>query len=171
MFAGWSNFYMLLGTASAGLIGLLFVVATLTSTIDRDKRARGQSLFLTPVAFKFAAVLALSAAALAFGLPPLAQRLLAAAVGGVGLINLGGVSYVLVSGKWNDPALHWTDPWCYGVVPTLVFAGLAASAALPDPVTAGRCAAAAALVILLFGVRNAWDLVITLSNQPPPGET
>ena len=31
MFAGWNNYFMLLGAASGSLIGLLFVVVTLTA--------------------------------------------------------------------------------------------------------------------------------------------
>jgi hypothetical protein len=168
MFAGWTNFYMLLGTASAGLIGLLFVVATLSSSVDREKRSRGQSLFLTPVVFTFASVLALAAVALAPGLLSVYQRELAAAVGALGVLNLGGISFALLRGKWSDP-LHWSDPWCYGLAPTLVFAGLLASAAVPDPVLAARAAGAAALALLLLAVRNAWDLVTALANRPDGG--
>jgi len=37
MFEGWDNYFVLLGTASAGLIGLLFVVITLTSNFERSR--------------------------------------------------------------------------------------------------------------------------------------
>jgi hypothetical protein len=164
MFDGWTNFYMLLGTASAGLIGLLFVVSTLTSSIDPSKRSRGLGLFLTPTVFKFGAVLALSAIALAPGLPAPASRALVAVVGLVGLANLAAVTLGLVRGEWNEP-LHWSDPWCYGVVPALAFGGLAVFAAVPDGVLAARGAAALALVVLLLAARNAWDLVTALSAR------
>ena len=164
MFAGWETFYTLLGEASAALIGLLFVVATLTSTVDRERRTRGQSLFLTPVVFKFGSVLALSAVALAPGLPHGASRWLAAVVGLVGVANLGGVSTALLRGKLSSP-LHWSDPWCYGLVPTLVFAAIAACPVLLDPADAGRAVGAATAALLLLAVRNAWDLVTTLAGQ------
>jgi hypothetical protein len=136
--------------------------------MDPARRSRGQSLFLTPVVFKFASVLALSAVAVAPGLPPLVARGLAAAIGIVGVLNLGGVSWGLVAGRWPG-RLHWSDPLCYGVFPTLAFAGLAAAAALPDDVDAARGLGAAGLVLLLLSVRNAWDLVTAISGGPAAG--
>ena len=48
MFRGWDNYYFMIGSAGAGLIGLLFVVVTLTQGIDRDRALRGASLYMTP---------------------------------------------------------------------------------------------------------------------------
>lgn len=164
MFSGWSTFYTLLGEASAALVGLLFVVATLTSTADRERRARGQSLFLTPTVFKFGSVLTLSAIALAPGLAPATSRALAAGVGLVGVLNLGGVSAGIVRRK-GALTVHWSDPWCYGLVPTLLFAAIAVCPALPDPAAAARGVGAAAASLVLLAIRNAWDLVTTLAGQ------
>jgi hypothetical protein len=163
MFAGWTEFYTLLGEASAALIGLLFVVTTLTSTFDPERRAGGQNLFFTPTVFKFGAVLALSAVALIPGLPPGVARALAAGVGVVGLLNLGGVSSALLRGKSLVP-VHWSDPWCYGVAPTLLFAAIALCPFLLDPTDAARAVGAAAAALLLLAVRNAWDLVNTVAG-------
>jgi hypothetical protein len=163
MFAGWSEFYTLLGEASATLIGLLFVVSTLTSTADAERRTGGQTLFLTPTVFKFGSLLALSAVALAPGLSPGARRALCAGVGVVGLLNLGGVSTALLRGNVHVP-VHWSDPWCYGVVPTLLFAAFALCPVLLDPTDAARGVGAAAAALLLLAVRNAWDLVTTLTG-------
>ena len=41
MFQGWDNYFFMLGSAGAGLIGLLFVVVTLTAGIDRSRAQRG----------------------------------------------------------------------------------------------------------------------------------
>ena len=70
MFEGWGNFYFLLGSASASLIGLMFVVTTLTRGSERSQVERGQRLFMTPTVFNFASVLTLSAVALAPKLDP-----------------------------------------------------------------------------------------------------
>lgn len=164
MFEGWNTFYTLLGEASASLTGLLFVVATLTSTVDRERRSRGLGLFLTPTVFKFGSVLALSAVALAPGLSDGEARLLAALVGVVGAANLGGVSSGILRGKAPSP-LHWSDPWCYGLVPTLLFGAIALGPLLPAPGAAGRAVAVAAAALLLLAIRNAWDLVTTLAGQ------
>lgn len=163
MFAGWNDFYVMLGAASASLIGLLFVVSTLTAGLERPS-ARGVSLFLTPTVFKFAVVLALSATALAPGLPETGRRWLLGAIALIGLVNLTSVTVSLWRGDSPGP-LHWSDPWCYGVAPTLIFLGLGAAAACPEETGAARGVAATALLLLLLGVRNAWDLVTTLAPQ------
>jgi hypothetical protein len=166
MFAGWDSFYTLLGEASAALVGLLFVVATLTSTSDPERRSRGQSLFLTPTVFKFGSVLALSAVALAPGLPHGVARALAVGVGVVGVLNLGGVSAAILRHRRRGALpLHWSDPWCYGLVPTLLFAAIALCPLLPDPAIAVRGIGAAAAALVLLAVRNAWDLVTTLAGR------
>src|ERR1700740_3153229 len=48
VFQGWDNFYFMVGSAAAGLIGLLFVVVTLTAGFDRDQAQRGQALYMNP---------------------------------------------------------------------------------------------------------------------------
>ena len=163
MFASWNNFYAVLGEASASLIGLLFVVATLTAGLERPS-TRGVKLFLTPTVFKFAVVLALSAGALAPGLPDLGHRAIVGGIALVGLVNLSAVTLGLWRGEAPEP-LHWSDPWCYGVIPALTFLGLSAAAAMPDAVVAARSVAAGAVVLLLLSVRNAWDLVTTLAPR------
>ena len=65
MFRGWHSHYFTIGSAGAGLIGLLFVVVTLTQGFDRSRVLRGTSLYTTPSVVHFGAVLAISAIALA----------------------------------------------------------------------------------------------------------
>lgn len=164
MFVSWSNFYAVLGEAAASLIGLLFVVSTLTAYLERSASKRGVALFLTPTVFKFAVVLALSVGALAPGLSDLAHRAIVGAIALVGLVNLTGITLGLWRRMSAEP-LHWSDPWCYGVVPALTFLGLGAAAAFPDPAVATRGVAGAAVLLLLLSVRNAWDLVTTLAPR------
>ena len=46
---GWDNFYYLIGSAAAGLIGLLFVVMTLTAGRDRSRIVRAALvIYMTP---------------------------------------------------------------------------------------------------------------------------
>ena len=65
MFEGWGDYYIMLGPAAGGLIGLLFVVVTLTTGVDRSKTARGQALYMTPTVLQFAVVLIVAGIALA----------------------------------------------------------------------------------------------------------
>ena len=68
MFHGWDNFFFMIGSAAGGLIGLLFVVVTLTAGFERSQALRGSALYMTPTAMHFAAVLSISAVAVAPGL-------------------------------------------------------------------------------------------------------
>ena len=61
---GWDNFYYLIGSAAGGLVGLMFVVVTLTAGRDRSITLRAADLYLTPTVAHFAVVLTISAVAL-----------------------------------------------------------------------------------------------------------
>src|ERR1700741_1272179 len=85
MFEGWDEFYFMTGSSAAGLIGLLFVVATLTAGRDRSTLEAGQKLFITPLVWHFGAVLVLSAAALMPPISPVPYTLLGGAISLVGM--------------------------------------------------------------------------------------
>ncbi len=170
MFEGWDGFYLLIGSASAGLIGLLFVVMTLMSGVDRDRAMRGASLYTTPIVFHFAVVLVISALSAVPGLT--------AAVAGLAVMAcaLAGVVYVAVIApplrKGIPPETpHWSDFWCYGVVPGVVYLGLAAAAAMiwAAPRGAAYGVGADLLALLLISIRNAWDLVTWLAPRANSG--
>ena len=167
MFQGWSNFYFMIGSAAAGLIGLLFVVVTLTSGIDRSKAMRGQALYMTPTALHFAVVLSISAAAMAPGLPAWATGAV------IGLFALAGLANAIRA--WLGIALapvgaeapHWSDLWMYAVTPAAVYVGLCLGAIGLGVRAAWAAYAVAALLLslLLVGIRNAWDLVTWMAPR------
>ncbi len=164
MFAGWENFYLVIGSAAAGLIGLLFVVATLTGGLGADKAEMGARVYLTPTVSHFAVVLAIAAITAAPRLTPWgAGGLLAvAALWGFGYsINVA----VMLYGRKGPTAPHWTDFWCYGWFPAALYLALiAAAVALGMRVFwAQNAFAAALLALLLLTIRNAWDLVISIA--------
>ncbi len=64
MLQGWDNFYFMMGSSSAGLVGLLFVIVTLTAGVERSRAMRGARLYMTPTAVHFCVVLSDSAVAL-----------------------------------------------------------------------------------------------------------
>src|SRR3954470_22299059 len=65
MFEGWENFYLIVGPSAGALIGLMFVVVTLTAGRDRDQTERGKHLYTSPIVWHLAVVLLLSGAAIA----------------------------------------------------------------------------------------------------------
>ncbi|HEY3798909.1 MAG TPA: hypothetical protein VGL58_11200 [Caulobacteraceae bacterium] len=171
MFAGWENFYFMLGSAAAALIGLLFIVVTLTAGSERSSSLRGQSIYLTPQAVHFGVVVALSAIAIA----PQQGRLIPTAMFALGdLVGLGnairtGVGVRGLRRTAADPP-HWTDMWAYALIPGGVYAGLTAAIAGMGLGWAWgvKLAGVALLGLLLIGIRNAWDLVTWLAARPTP---
>jgi hypothetical protein len=166
MFAGWENFYLMIGSAAAGLIGLLFVVATLTGGLGADKAAMGARVYLTPTVSHFAVVLAAAAITAAPHLTPWATGGLLAVAGLWGLGYSANVARMLHA-RQGPTAPHWTDFWCYGCFPgTLYLVQIAAAGALAMRVFWGQDALAAAmLALLLLTIRNAWDLVTAIAPQ------
>jgi hypothetical protein len=165
MFEGWDEFYFMTGSSAAGLVGLLFVVATLTSGVDKAQARRGQKLYLTPVVFHFVAVFALSAAALAPTVTVTGYGLIATAVAFAGMAV---AIYVTAGIGWTmKPKPHWSDVWYYGAGPGAIY-GLLVVASASLWLTGAiwhNGFAAGALGLLLLGIRNAWDLVTYLAPK------
>src|ERR1700736_5472068 len=58
----WSNFYIMMGSAAGALTGLMFVVITLVTGVERFRNAPdGISTFSTPTVVHFCAALLVSA--------------------------------------------------------------------------------------------------------------
>jgi len=166
MLEGWSEYYLLTGTAAASLIGLLFVVITLTTGRRRSTVLLGASLYMSPVLLHLAFVLVLSAAALA---PIPTQRGFGLVLLAIALLGLGASVRVIVGlRKLSDPTPHWSDLWWYGAGPAVIYLTLAAaSIAIHLSSHSGILAlAAGTIALLLISIHNAWDLVIWTAPRP-----
>ena len=175
MLQGWDNFYFMVGSAAAGLIGLLFVVVTLTTGTDRSQVQRGQALYMTPTALNFAIVLTISAVMMAPGLGPIARASAVAVIALVGLANLAKACHGISRLRADGETVHWTDFWMYGATPTLLYLGIIAGAVAAgwSQTWAPYVVAALLLGLLLTAIRNAWDLVTWIAPKrnlttPPP---
>jgi hypothetical protein len=158
----WETYYLMVGSSSAALIGLLFVVMTLAGDIESSRADIAQRIFLTPVIVNFGVIVVISCAALA----PERAWVTAAAVTVSALIGLfyGARALArLLTGATE--VQHWTDYWFYGVFPTanhlLLIAGAVGIAMDSDP---GLDAVAlGAMTLLILSIRNAWDLAVWLT--------
>lgn len=166
MFHDWENFYLIVGPSAAALIGLLFVVVTLTSGQERGKAEWGQSLFMTPIVFHYAAVLVISAMA---GAPDL-HRPAASVI--VAVLALFGFGYCVrnIMGMRRRSAQqppHWSDIYCYGYAPAVFYVLLAVSAAALWRALwfAEHLLAATLMGLLLLCIRNSWDLITWLAPR------
>jgi hypothetical protein len=158
----WENFYFMVGSAAAGLIGLLFVVETLTSSVDRSVSLKGAKLYLTPTVLHFSIVFTLSAVSVA---PGLSAHVSAVLVGGAAVVGLLSAVRASIGLRRGIPGLteapHWSDFWLYGVAPSVFYLPLVAATIgiWLQASWAPFAAAGSLLAILLLGIRNAWDLV------------
>lgn len=168
MLAHWENYYLVTGGAAGALIGLMFVVVSLTSNVELERALRGAAIYMTPTIHNFATVLVLSAVATA-PIPPwmLAAVLVAAALAGAA----ASMRPAWLLRPWLDHATaHWTDFWWYGMVPLVAYVALAATAAAVAD--AAPCApfllAVVTVAVLALAVRNAWDLIIWVTPRAKP---
>lgn len=169
MFEAWENFYLIVGPSAAALIGLLFVVATLTASLDRAKVASSNSLYMTPVVFHFAVVMVLSAVASIASLPHQAMAVLAGVCALAGFAHAARICLAIQTRNTPEEN-HWSDIHCYGGVPAAIYAFLAGAAGaiwLGEP-GAANLLGFTLLALLLISIRNAWDLVTYLA--PRAGE-
>jgi len=92
MLSDWHDFYILIGTAAATLIGLMFVSASIAAGFVTDQHRAGLQAFLTPTVVHFSAILATCLLLLA----PLGGRPLLAML----LMAMGLASFVYAAMVW-----------------------------------------------------------------------
>ena len=167
---GWDSFYVIVGSSSAALTGLMFVVVTLLPEARRraGDTSAGLSAFATPTILHFCAALLVSAI-LTAPWSGLWQAGLA-----VWLTGLAGLIYcVVVTRRVRSSTAYKPvfEDWLWHVyLPlasylTMVIAGFM----LRDDAAGALFGVAASTLLLLFiGIHNAWDSVtyITFDLEP-----
>jgi hypothetical protein len=119
MLDGWHEFYILLGTAAAALVALLFVAVSIGAGFLSRESAGATRTFMSPVIFHYASVLFLSLIAL---IPTHTAISLAAAIGVVAAVGL------LLIRVLRDPVGDTADALAYGACPLVAYAGALAAA-------------------------------------------
>ena len=74
----WETFYLMVGSSAVILIGLLFVVITLSSNMEARRAVIGARIYMTPTVYHLGTVVLVSAVALMPGTPPYAMALVVA---------------------------------------------------------------------------------------------
>ena len=164
MFEGWENFYLIVGPSAAALIGLMFVVVTLTAGRRRDDTERGKHLYTSPIVWHLGVVLVLSGAAIS---PTITARLFGIAAGALSLLGIamGIRSAVGIARSRLTGADSLFDMWWYGIIPAAVYVALggAALAVLCGAGWSASAVAAALMALLLVSIHAEWDLVTFLA--------
>ena len=165
MFKDWSEYFFMLGSSAAALIGLMFVVATLTTGRDTKETEQGKHLYTSPIVWHLGGIVVVSGAAIA---PSMSPTWFGAGLAGLALLGTGicvrnafGIARLRIAGASNTPF----DVWWYGVVPALSYAALGAAAAgvLLETNWGESAVAAALMALLLVSIHAEWDLVTFLA--------
>ncbi|HEY2474748.1 MAG TPA: hypothetical protein VGI19_08080 [Candidatus Cybelea sp.] len=166
----WTSFYIVTGSSAAALTGLMFVVITLVMGTERVRRnPDGTATFSTPTVFHFCAALFVSAVLIA----PWHSFLYPGIVIGLGslyaLFYIGRVA--LRSKRFTEYTPDFDDWTWYSVLPFVAYiAILIGSIGLEiSPHQALFALAFGVLLLVLIGIRNAWDVVTFLAIGGPEG--
>jgi hypothetical protein len=159
----WHEFYLLIGTAAAALVALLFVAASIGVGILTRHADGPTRTYMSPIAFHFTSALFVSAAALV----PTHTRLTLGAL--VALNAVAGMVYSLfvLRRLLTDDISDLADKLCYGVIPLAAYvAGLAAAWLIfAGSIHAPEFLAGTVVLLLVVNIRNAWDLMLSLSRR------
>ena len=167
LLSNWQNFYMIMGTAAATLTGLMFVVTTLIAGIDSHISILNAavSAYNTPTVVHFGTVLLLAGILSAPWQTFSSLSLL------LGLLGLGMVFYSIIVMRRMRRVPHYQstlEDWLwYMAFPLLANVLLIVAAfVLPkNPSPALYIVGSAMMLLLLVGIRNAWDMVTFLAVE------
>jgi len=160
LLADWANFYVILGSAAAGLTGLTFVVIALAADAHRVSPVALRA-FVTPTIVHFGVVLALSAF---LSMPHLSAMNLSigfGAAGSAGVIYIGIIAarMRLLSKNYVPVLEDWLGN---AILPALAYGALFAMAftVAHRPEQSLYVVAALSLLLLFIGIRNSWDVAV-----------
>jgi hypothetical protein len=169
LFHEWHDFYILVGTASATLVGLMFVAASIGATVFSEANRAALAAFITPTVVHFASVLF---ACFVVVIPSHGWHSL-----GI-LIGAGGLAGAVYSGSILVPVLirhsfnvDVIDRMFYALIPMAGYLlAVVAAVLLFEQSRVGADLIAVGLLVLLFaGLRNAWDMMVWIVLKVPGG--
>jgi hypothetical protein len=160
----WHDFYVLVGTAGATLLALLFVAVSLGTGFLTEERRSATRTFMSPVVVHFTSVFFLSAVAL---FPWHQARLFAALIGVTALIGAILSTYITVQVVRTDMTNYVEDYLAYGLLPGLGYLALLAGRRvdLLEKDFGLDALAGALLLLAIVNIRNAWDLSLTIVRR------
>jgi hypothetical protein len=161
-FAAWESFYVIVGSSSAALTGLQFVVITLGAEAHTIAAPTARA-FATPTIVHFCAVLFISAIISA---PWHTLFNPALTLGACGLLGMAYAISVVRHTRRQTAYAPVLEDWIWHVVLPIVayVALLGAAVALSTAAERALFVIGAAAVLLLFiGIHNAWDSVVYIA--------
>jgi hypothetical protein len=174
--ADWQNFYVIVGSAAAGLTGLTFVVIALSMNFRRTSPA-GVRAYVTPTVVHFGTVLGLASV---LCVPRLSLTSLSFAMGCAGAAGfIYGTTIGMNMHRMKSVYVPVGEDWVWHMgLPTVAYTSLLGLGVLLHrrPELSLDGIAAVALLLLFIGIHNAWDVAISFTLRAPdpaaggPGE-
>ncbi|HXQ37212.1 MAG TPA: hypothetical protein VN843_24595 [Anaerolineales bacterium] len=165
--SNWQNFYMIMGTAAATLTGLMFVVTTLIAGLDAHLSTLNAavSAYNTPTVVHFGTVLLLA------GLLSAPWQTFSSLSLLLGLLGLGMVLYSIIVMRrmrrvpnYQSTLEDWSWYMAFPLLANILL--MVAAFVLPkNPSSALYIVGSAMMLLLLVGIRNAWDMVTFLAVE------
>jgi len=164
MLERWHEFYVLLGTAAAALVALLFVAASIATGRLSVQRGGPTRTFTSPVLVHYTYVLFVSLVALV----PVNTDVSFAVI--IGLSAAAGLAYavlLMVRVLRSSTITDIDDRLGYGAGPPVAYAtALAGAVLIGTHSDVGPPLLAAALILLiLVNIRNTWDLTVFFAQS------
>jgi hypothetical protein len=160
----WHDFYLLLGTAGATLVALLFVAVSLGVGYLTPERSTATRLFMSPVVIHFASVFFVAAISL---VPSHAPAFFAGLIGATAVIGILVSAVITVQVVRTDLTHYVSDYFAYGLLPAIGYVALLAAAIMivADNRSALDLQGGGLLLLLIVNIRNAWDLTLTMVQR------
>ncbi len=157
----WHDFYILVGTAGATLLGLLFIAVSLGAGFLSEEKTAPTRAFYSPVVIHFASVLFISAIVL---VPTHRSAYFAALIGACAVTGFAVSLYVTVQLLSHDWTHYKQDHVSYALLPAVAYLVLLIAAAMiwTENELALDFLSGALLLLLLINIRNAWDLMLSM---------
>lgn len=173
--AQWHDFYALIGTAAATLVGLTFVTASFGAGFFNADRKIGMQSFLSPTIVHFTAILITCLIAIAPSGPGSSIGFLLLCVGLAGL-GYCGWTWLRMITHGLFATIDMVDRLWYTLLPTAgyLLVAVAAIRMLLRINLGPEILALGVTLLLLAGIRNAWDMTVFIiaqrhaSNATPP---
>jgi hypothetical protein len=157
----WHEFYLLVGTAAATVLALLFVAVSLGAGYLTSEHQAPTRTFMSPVVIHFTSVFFVAAVCLIPSHGPVFFSVLIGAVALLGMTVSTVTSVLVIRKDWTQ---YVPDYFAYGLLPvaayfTLLIAGIMIYA---ETNYAPEVLAAALLALTIVNIRNAWDLTLSM---------
>lgn len=161
----WANFYVIVGSSSAALCGLQFVVIALGAEAETVGGEKELNAFASPTVVHFCAVLLIAGI---ISIPGQTAKTLGLCLTASGIAGVTYVSIVIARARRVTEYVPVFEDWLWHcILPMIsyVLMLIAGIVAFSRPAPALYVLAFTALLLLFVGIHNAWDAAIFMYSR------